>query len=376
MNANENFISDYLKKRKPYKTVSQEIWNESPEQWGNILKLDWNESVIEPSVKVKQSILNYIEMADFFHLYPSVHNKELIEKLSFFSGVPEYNIQYFAGSDSLHEYIAKLYISAGDRVLLLWPSYDNFRSTCEANGADIIYSELDRSFCLDISQLKEDIRFSRPKIVYLCSPNNPTGRRIESSMVEMLLEQFPDTLFLVDEAYAEFAKKTVNSLVMKYENILVTHTMSKAFGLANIRFGYLAAPAGAIDAINSIRNPKNISTLSQVAAMAALDDIDYMWEYVAQIEKTREWLTDKINNTRLSEHIKAFDSDANFILIQCRDICARAKLYYSLREKKIYVRQLNQCPSILSCLRVTIGLREQMERLYNALCDILLGQAG
>lgn len=369
-----NFMNDYLTNLRPYKSVSQEIWSMDSEDWDKTLKLDWNEATIEPAPQVKKAVLDFAASKQFFHLYPSIYNKELMELLAQYANVPEMNVQYFASSDSLHEYIAKMYIAPGDKVLVLWPSYDNFRSTAESNGAKIVYSDMGRDFKLDCYKLKEHIETEKPKLAYICNPNNPTGHLIKKRQIKELVDSCPDTMFLIDEAYAEFAHQSVNDLALSYENLLITHTMSKAFGLANVRFGYLVSSVDNIDAISRVRNPKNISTLTQVAVTAALTNTGYMWRYVEEVNLAREQFVKKLQGAEWDRWIKVYPSEANFVLIKCRDINTKSNIYYSLRKRGIYVRQLSQSSNVLDCIRITIGTRAQMERVYQALRNVLIKQ--
>lgn len=368
------FINEYLMDLRPYRTVSQEIWSTAPEKWGGILKLDWNEATVEPAPQVRDAVVNFAASRDFFHLYPSTFNKRLMELLAQYAGVPEMNVQYFASSDSLHEYIARLYIGRGDRVMVLWPSYDNFRSTAEGSGAEIVYMDMGEDFRLDLGHVKECLERERPKLAYICNPNNPTGHLIAKDQVREIISGFPETMFLVDEAYGEFAHQSVNDLAPSFGNLLVSHTMSKAFGLANIRFGYLVSCVDNIDAISRIRNPKSVPTLTQVAVTAALENQGYMWDYVEEVGLAREQFLSRLQEGCLAGWVRAYPSAANFVLLRCRDISTRSTIYYALREKGIYVRQLGQSASVLDCIRITVGTREQMERVYRALCDALSGR--
>ena len=361
-------LNRYLINLRPYMPVSQEIWSLPSEVWDNVLKLDWNESTIEPAPAVKKAVIDFVSSNDFFRLYPSTFNRKLIALLAQYAEVPEVNVQYFPSSDSLHEYIARLYIGVGDKVLILWPSYDNFRSTVEAAGADVVYSELGSDFTFDPNVFEQDIVKERPKLAYICNPNNPTGTLILKDQIQKLIAENPETMFLIDEAYAEFSGQSVNDLALAYDNILVTHTMSKAFGLANIRFGYLVSSVNNIDAINRIRNSKNIQTISQVAVISALENAEYMRQYVEEVIQARKWFDQTLNDVEFPDIVKIYPSKSNFILIRCKDINTRNKICYSLREERIYVRQLSQCTSVLDCIRITIGTRKQMETVYHVIC--------
>lgn len=367
----EPFANEYLANVRPYKATSQEIWTMPPSEWGKALKLDWNEATIEPPPSVRQAVLNFVDSADFFHLYPATLNGELLGLLSLYAEVPKENIQYFPSSDSLHEYIARLYIGVGDKVLLLWPSYDNFRSTAESCGANIVYFEVGKDFAFDLDALQDAISRETPKIVYISNPNNPVGYSIPTDQVQKLLKDNPNTIFILDEAYAEFSHQTCNKLALSYDNILITHTLSKAFALANVRFGYLVSSVDHIDAINRIRNAKNVPTLTQVAAIAALKVPQYMWDYVQEVDLAKRWFMDKLQCPEMRKWIKVYPSSSNFVMVQCKDIETKSRIFYGLRDRKIYIRQLNQSARLLNCVRVTIGKRDQMKIVFAALCDSL-----
>lgn len=366
----KQFVNEYILNLRPYKPVPQEIWSVGPAERRELLKLDWNEATIEPAPEVKKAVKALVTNEDFFHLYPLIQNKELLGLLSQYAGVPVGNIQYFASSDSLHEYIGRLYIKPGDKVMLLWPSYDNFRSTIEGNGAKIVYSDIGPELRFSFNKLKRDIAQETPKMVYICNPNNPVGFCLSFVQVNELVRDFPNVLFVIDEAYAEFSGVSSNSLVRTYENMLITHTMSKAFALANLRFGYLVASEDNIEAISRIRNPKNIPTITQVAVTAALKRIDYMLEYVQEVKAARELFVRLISQSEISEYLSAYSSESNFVLLKCKDIETKSRIYYHLREKNIYIRQLTQSASLLDCVRVTIGTREQMKKVYDVMKQI------
>ena len=365
------YINAYLRTIKPYSPASHKIWRVSPQERDGILKLDWNESTMPPSPLVNDALASLLERQDFFRLYPSTYNAGLVKALADYTGLGAENIQYFASSDSLHEYIARTYISPGDPVLILWPSYDNFRLTAEAGGAVIHYSELGRDFAFDEEKFTHDIMKYQPSLVYICNPNNPTGTFIEPETLERVIEADHDAMFLVDEAYIEFAGESANSLVLKHDNLLITHTMSKAFGLANFRFGYLVSCGQNISDISSIRNSKNVTTFAQSAVIAALSDVKYMNDYVEEVCAAREMFTEKVN-TDFSGGLYAYPSRGNFVLVRCRDESMKQKIIAGLEERNIFVRNVSQSEALRCCFRITIGTRKQMNRVLQALREILI----
>ena len=357
------FPNKYLRNLKPYKLASHKIWSVPPSERPDILKLDWNEATIPPSPLVKERIFQLMEEPSFFNLYPTTYNEELLSLLSKYVGLPKENIQYFASSDALHEYICKVYISVGDPVMILGPSYDNFRLTCQANGAEVFYSNYKEDFTFDPQIFEKDIQEKEPAVVYICNPNNPTGNRHSKDYVEHLLNEFPDTLFLIDEAYFEFSGQTVKDLVLDYDNILISRTMSKAFALANFRVGYLIASTDNVQFVNRIRNPKNVSTIAQTAAIAALSDIPYMQNYVHDVQEGKSYFID--TTKKYGEFFTVCHGYGNFLLLQFPTYEEKIAVINHLATDNIFVRDTMQAPMVYNCFRITCGTVDQMKRV----CD-------
>lgn len=359
------FPNKYLRNLKPYKLASHKIWSVSPDKRPEVLKLDWNESTIAPSPKVLEKVTELLLQPSFFNLYPATSNEELLKLLSQYVDLPVENIQYFGSSDVLHEYICKAFISVGDPVMILAPSYDNFRLTCQASGADVFFSHYSDNFTFDPLCFENDINSYEPAVVYICNPNNPTGNVHTVEYIEHLLRKYPDTLFLVDEAYYEFSGITVKNLVLNYDNLLVSRTMSKAFGLANFRIGYLMASKDNVQFINKIRNPKNISSIAQVAACAALKDIEYMWNYVKEVQKGKDYFI-KACQKWYGDFI-VYESYGNFLLVKFLHYDKKIELLNYLAFHNIFVRDTSQTHSVTNCFRITIGTIEQMKVVINVI---------
>lgn len=359
------FPNKYLRNLKPYKLASHKIWTVPSSERENILKLDWNESTIPPSPHVRERLMALMDEPGFFNLYPATVNNDLLDALSRYAELPVENIQYFSSSDALHEYICKVFVSVGDPVLILGPSYDNFRLTCQANGADVHFSNYNEHFEFEQERFERDILDIEPAMVYICNPNNPTGNLLPQEYIEHLLNNFPDTLFLIDEAYYEFAGKTAKNLVVQYDNILVSRTMSKAFGLANFRVGYLMSSKDNVQFINKIRNPKSLSTFAQQATIAALSDTGYMWKYVEEVRMSKEWFLQELK--KICPSIETFAGHGNFSLLKFQSADEKKSVIEWLGEHNIFVRELTQSPSLEQCFRITIGTKAQMKRVITAI---------
>ncbi len=355
------FPNKYLRNLKPYRLASHKIWAVPSSERPGILKLDWNEATILPSPKVMGRIEKILKEPCFFNLYPATYNEELYCLLSSYVGLPKENIQYFAGSDALHEYICKVFISVGDPVMILAPSYDNFRLTCQANGADVFFSYYNDDFTFDADKFEGDIDRVEPAVVYICNPNNPTGYVHATAYIEHLLNEFPDTLFLVDEAYYEFSGITCKDLVTKYGNILISRTMSKAFALANFRVGYLIASKENVQFVSRIRNPKNLSTFAQEAACGALSDLKYMWDYVGEVHRAMKLFAGRVR--KHSAHFDVIPSSGNFMMLRFPDYGSKKSLLDYLADNDIFVRDTIQADCVRNCFRITVGTSEQMLRV-------------
>lgn len=352
---------------QPYKVASHKIWDVSPEERSNILKLDWNEATIPPSPLVHKRIMELLEHPNFYQFYPATHSDELHERLANYAQVNKENLQYFPSSDSLHEYISTVFLGVNDTVLLLGPTYDNFRLTCEARGAKTEYFNYSELFEFDALAFENRISNLSPNLVYICNPNNPTGNIISVKIIEGLIRRFPEIMFLIDEAYFEFSGESAKDLVTTYENLLVTRTLSKAFALANFRIGYLISSQTNIMNISKVRNPKNFTTFSQEATIAALSDVAYTMNYVNEVKFSRTRFYEFL--IQLNKGIKPIKSEGNFMLMQFESEEIKSNFVQFMEEHNIFLRNLTHSPLLLNCLRITIGTEEQMKYVSNKITD-------
>jgi histidinol-phosphate aminotransferase len=347
------FANKYVKVLKPYPLVSHKAW----ELQGNedVLKLDWNEATIPPSPKVKESIEQFLGSGNM-HWYPDVNNIVLLDELAKYNDLPVENIQYFASSDSLHEYIVRTFIEPDDRILIVAPTYDNFRAVVESNGALTEFYYLDENFKLDLEHFENFLALHQPKIVYICNPNNPTGTMYDKHDIEQLISQFENIMFIVDEAYYEFTGNSCKDLVLDYENLLISRTFSKAFALASFRVGYTISSQHNIKLLSKIRNPKNISTFSQIAAISVLQDSQYMKNYVEEVNKAKEFFDAQLVNIGLL----VFGDGGNFTLLKLDYSIKKAFIEY-LEKNNIFVRDYGHVKGMENYLRITIGTMPQMQ---------------
>ena len=349
------FENKYLKGLTPYKLSSHRAWELSIDT--EVLKLDWNEATISPSPLVIERLMAALKNKNL-NWYPDVNNITLSRKIAHYSQVSTEEVLYFPSSDSRHEYLIKAFIEPVDRILIIGPTYDNFRAVAESSGAVISYFYLDENFSLDFTKLHNVIDKINPNLLYIVNPNNPTGTFFPLEHLQQTILKYPNILFVVDEAYYEFIGQSVVGFALSYNNVIITRTFSKAFALASFRIGYAISCPLNIQILNKIRNAKNIPLLSQIAAEAALDSIEYTKKYVLEVSEAREFFYE---NLKYFKSLIPYKSYANFIFIKFISIETKYDLLRFLENYKIFVRDYKHVSGMENFIRITIGTRDQME---------------
>jgi histidinol-phosphate aminotransferase len=341
---------------RPYISSSSDMYSSTKNE--DALKLDSNESTINPSPLVFQRIRDYLSTARL-NWYPEGKASLLRERLSAYTRRPPAEIQVFNGSDSALDYICRTYVDESDEVLVDAPTYDMFRLFVEAIGAQIKFTNSSNPIEPNIQNLTNRIT-KKTKLIYVCNPNNPTGRMYTENDIAKLCENLDKGILIVDEAYYEYTKLTMSGLLDKYQNLIITRSFSKAFGLAALRCGFILADETHINHINKIRNEKDVNSIAQIAAVAALDDLDYMENYVKDVLEARRWLAQKLK----SLGYEILSAAANFILIRVE----KPEVFMSaLRHAKVFVRDRGYLPQLKNCVRITVGNKTQCQKLAKEL---------
>ena len=289
-----------------------------------------------------------------FHRYPD--SRPFLEALAGYTGFSPEWLVAGAGMDEIISTICRIFLGRGDRALIPVPTYNFYALAAGLCGARPEYQTRAESFALHP-------HLPGLKMVFLCSPNNPTGETLSEDSLRSVLEE-TDAIVFLDEAYIEFAGKSLAGLVMEYPNLVVGRTLSKAFGLAGMRLGYAIAPPWIAEQYRRVAPMFSISSPSLAAGTAALDDLDWMKECVRRIVSERERMRAKLPC--------ALPSQANFLFLQTS---RRSKaLAEQLLCRGIIIRD---CSSFHGCgercLRVTVGRREENDRFLEEL-EILDGK--
>lgn len=346
-------VVERISKLKPYVPSER---NYDPEDWSYC---DWNESQFSPSPMVAENIQDFI-LNSKIEKYPPTNNDKLLGLLCDYTGLGSDNIAVYNGSDDALKDIFLSFADQDTKVVTYCPSYtqvDTFiaMSTNNHHKEQIIEPLGDHVYNFDI------LRYFN--IVYLANPNNPTGHIIEKQVIEDLASKNPNVLFVVDEAYYEFSQASCCDLVLKYDNVMVTRTFSKAFGLASLRIGYVLASKSKIEFLNKVRNVKSVNALAQVAAIASLQDLEYLKRCVEETKKSRDLLQDYVEK---SEHLSCAESHSNFVLIKTRDA---QRVIKKMTDNKISIRDRSSFENLDGCIRVTVGSLETTKRIIEILQD-------
>lgn len=297
-----------------------------------------------------------------FNRYPDPGQQALKEKISRIKGVPPENIFIGNGSDEPIDLLFRIFCEPGrDNVILLPPTYGMYEVCAAMNNVEIRPVPLDERFQPDLEGIAAAVD-ENSRLLFLCSPNNPTGNSMDRTCVEVLLNNF-EGIVVVDEAYINYARQHsfINELT-EYPNLVVLQTLSKAWGLAGLRIGMAFAGSLVTGYLNKVKYPYNIGTATQQLALQALDELDTVNAWTRQTVEEREWLRKQL--TELSFVQTVYPSDANFILVKMAD--ARG-VYEQLSAQGIIVRDRSRVILCDNCLRITVGTPDENRQLLAAL---------
>ena len=300
----------------------------------------------------------------WYNRYPDPHQQKLKEKISTIKGIAPEHIFLGNGSDEAIDILFRAFCEPGrDNVIVCPPTYGMYEVSARINNVTVKKVQMTPAFQLNLEGLEEAID-QNTKIIWLCSPNNPSGNALHRDDVEIVLNNF-DGIVVIDEAYINFSRQRsfIPDLV-DYPNLVILQTLSKAWGLAALRVGMAFASTGIIDVMNKIKPPYNINEPSQELASQALDEVEQVNEMIKVIVAERDRVAVALKQIPIVQEI--YPSDANFLLVRISD--AR-KVYEYLLEKGIVVRDRSTTPGCADCLRITVGTPNENELLLKALND-------
>ncbi|MFC4165468.1 histidinol-phosphate transaminase [Epilithonimonas zeae] len=297
--------------------------------------------------------------------YPDPYQKRIKQKLSVINQISADNIFLGNGSDEVIDLAFRIFCEPGeDKVLTFSPTYGMYEVSANINDVELINLDLNNNFQINLETFKPYLNDENLKIIFICSPNNPTGNSIQN--IEYILENFNGIIF-IDEAYIDFSpEESFKNKIKKYPNLIVSQTFSKAWGMASVRVGIAYASEEIIKFYNKTKPPYNISQLNQNEVLNALNDenIRLVQDDIKLILNEKKLLIQSLKELKLVK--KIFPSDANFILIEVENADL---IYQKLVEENVIVRNRNSV--IKNCLRVTVGSPEENLKLIETLKSII-----
>ncbi len=340
----EQLIRDNIKKLKPYSSARDEFSGEAK------VFLDANENSLgSPLTK-------------WYNRYPDPHQQAVKQKLSSIKGIGAEHIFLGNGSDECIDILFRCFCEPGtDNVLICPPTYGMYEVSANINDVEIRKAPLLPDFQLDLIHM-ENLTDANTKIIWLCSPNNPTGNSLNRTDIEMVLNNF-NGIVVLDEAYINFAQqKSFVQELTEYPNLVVLQTLSKAWGLAGLRLGMAFASQSIIEVMNKVKPPYNINQSTQELVLKALEEVGQVNDMIKILVDMRNALAEVFETMPTVE--KVYPSDANFILVK---IAEARKIYEFLLARGIVLRDRSNVELCENCLRITIGTEKENTDLVDAM---------
>lgn len=322
-----------------------------------LIKLDANENPFGPSPKVQEALANLQNM----NVYPDPESNRLRDLLSDYTGISRDQILCGAGADELIEIILQLFVEPGDTIINTPPTFAMYGFDAPLYYGNVVDVYRDDNFDLDVPAIEQAVLENEAKLVFLCSPNNPSGNIISHDTMKRLLD-LPTTI-VIDEAYIEFSEQeSVVSWVNDYPNLIVLRTMSKWAGLAGLRVGYGIFPLDLMSHLWKIKQPYNVNLAADIAAQASLEDTPYLLDLVDKMVEQRKRM-----ETVFAElpFLSPYQSESNFVLNKVIGMGAD-DLRDKLAKQGIIVRYYNK-PRLYDHIRISAGTPEQVDKLLDVL---------
>jgi histidinol-phosphate aminotransferase len=296
--------------------------------------------------------------------YPDPYQRELKDAISKVKGIEEEKIFLGNGSDEIIDLCFRVFCNPGiDKALTFTPTYGMYQVSASVNNIEVVKIPLTDSFQIDLKKAEPFFSDKNLKLIFICSPNNPTANSMNYADVEYIITKFSG-IVLIDEAYIDFSEKpSFIKLVDKHPNLIVMQTFSKAYALASVRVGMAFSNPAVIKYFNKLKPPYNISAINQKAALLKLGQIEQYQSQILRIKKERERLSVLLLKMHLVENV--YPSDANFLLVKVKNA---DYIYNALVDKNIIIR--NRSSMVENCLRITIGKKSENDQLIRVLRSI------
>ena len=330
-----------------------------------IIKLDGNENPYLSSPKARQVLASF----PYYHIYPDPLQRNLREALSKYTGFPASNIVSGNGSDELIDLVLRLFLREGDGVLNCPPTFGMYPFTVSVCGGKMVNVPRNADFSLNLEAIRK-AKSPGTNIIFVASPNNPTGDAADREEVRQLLAM--GLVVVVDEAYYEFCDGSLAYMVSDNPNLIILRTFSKWAGLAGLRVGYAICHERIASYFLKIKQPYNVNVAGEAAAIASLEDADYLLANVAKLKRERDRMYEAL---QVMPFMSPHPSQANFLLCRVADKApagdetAAKRVHDGLRRRGILVR-FYETPGLRDCIRISAGLPDDTDTLLSALEEV------
>jgi histidinol-phosphate aminotransferase len=348
---------------KELEKYSKLVGYKKPEKYSNVIKLDSNENYAV-SQEFLEKMINKVKENMDVREYPLGGTERLVQNISKYIGMPKEMIGVGNGSDQIIDLILSNFTSKETKILTSDPTFGFFEERCKLYSIPTIKIPFDKNMTLDLEKFLSNSK--KANILYLDTPNNPTGFQFQKRDLEKLIQEFKG-LVIMDEAYVEFSDYSIVEMTKKINNLIVLRTLSKSFGLAGLRVGYFVASEKIIDTFTRvIQYPYPLNTLAIEVGMMALRQSKYFTDVANLVRKERLRI---ITNLQQMKIFEVFDSKANFVLFAAGG--SGQRIHNALIDHGISIKNLGKIGSHEGCLRVTVGSQDMNSRFLTAIRDLL-----
>ncbi len=356
MKAVEDFIVPWVRQSEPYSAKHMDFAWEHP----GVVRLMSNENLLPPSHKVLEALL---EAGKLGNLYPG-SGPQLRQKLGEMSGLSAENVVLGNGSTDVIDFVIHTFVAPGEEVIIPVPTFAMYETRTRIAGGVPLLLPMTPDFYWDIEAILKAIN-PRTKLIFICSPNNPTGNQIAEDDLRCILEQGIPTY--LDEAYYELEEEpqTRAALIHEYPHLIIGRTLSKAYGLAGFRVGYALCEANLANYFNRVKIPWNVSLPALAAALAGIEDEQDAHLKRQTILEGRNYLIEEINKI---PGLRAFPSEGNFVLIDASPLGKpSSEIVNDLIQRGYYIRPVGGHHLPQGYVRVTVGTPQQNQGFLEAL---------
>jgi histidinol-phosphate aminotransferase len=342
----------------PFEVLSEQLGYAA----ADLVKLDANENPYGPSPAALRALAALNRTVP---IYPDPESRKLRAALADYVNVPAEHILCGAGADELIDLILRLFIAPGDAVLNCPPTFGMYRFDADLNGARTVSILRHPDFSLDLPAVEAAVKQHRPKLLFICSPNNPDGSTLSPADLDRLLAL--PLVVVLDEAYIEFADQpSAATRVLATPNLIVLRTFSKWAGLAGLRVGYGIFPLDLMAHLWKIKQPYNVNVAAEAAARASLDDLDTLLTNIARLKVERARLFDALSSL---PYLDPYPSQSNFILCRVRGLDAGWLKRTLAEDHGILIRYFDK-PGLSDHIRISVGTPAQTSKLLTALQSV------